>query len=273
MYELSRRLQFVVAYYLAIYVYGYVGFILVYYYVPAIMGDFIYALMYGLVEVFVFSLLAYIVYRRFGDKSFLHYLGFKREGLLDSLVLSSAPFALYNLLLATIAYLVLGVDPLSKFLTMTRECSVPPWFNQVSPAFLPIATILFWLLSGIVSFAFLQAFSIQVLSKISKKFLIPLVFILFVLYYNFPILTGKLKLDDVIFLGILFPLILYKYGNSIGLILTYTFLYEMPVRAAFLRGWGEPALWTLVSMQLTWGIASMVVTFIKILQARMNKSI
>jgi hypothetical protein len=184
----------------------------------------------------------------FRDKPLTHYLGFRKEGFLESLVLSSAFYALYMLLLAIIAYFVLRMDPFDQFLSSAFMCSVPLWFSRVDPLFLPVAAILFWLILGIVSLAFLQSFPINALSRASKKITIPLISILFIMLYNMPLLTWEWKLDDIIFLGILFPLILYKYGNSLGLVLSYTFLYEMPVRVAFLRGWGENAFWILVLM-------------------------
>lgn len=264
----SRRTQFAIAlYYLSIFVYTYFGIILIYYYITSHVLIVNLAFAIRLITVLTFSLLAYIVYRLFQDKPFTSYLGFRREGLFESLVLSSASFALPNLLLA-IAYLALGMNPLNRMLSIARECSVPSWFNHVDSRLLPFLAILFWFLGGIISFVFLQSFPIKVLSKTFRKFALPIISILFILYYNMPLLTGEWKFDDIIFLGIIFPIILYKYGNSIGLILTYTFLYEMPVRTAFLRGWGEQAFWILVSTQIIWGIISIVLTFTILLKTR-----
>ncbi len=62
----------------------------------------------------------------------------------------------------------------------------------------------------------------------------------------------------MVFLGLLFPTVLYLYRNSLGLIVSYVALYEMPVRAAVLRGWRALALKAFLLLQVSWGIAASI---------------
>lgn len=95
---------------------------------------------------------------------------------------------------------------------------------------------------------------------------------MFILLYNAPLLTGEWKLDDIIFLGVVYPTILYRYRNSLGLIVSYVALYEMPVRAAFLRGWGFDALNIVLLFQVAWGVTSIVIA-LTLIWSKIQKSL
>jgi len=90
-----------------VYIYAYVSVFLVRLF-SVVVSDFVYGFVFELVWVFVFFLLAYVVCKCFDCESFTSCLGFRREGFLESLVLSSASFAFPNLLLVVVGYLVLG---------------------------------------------------------------------------------------------------------------------------------------------------------------------
>jgi len=258
--DIREDLKIAVAYYVVAYAFVYGMTFLIHMYTADTIADkpaFVFLI--NILLLFAFLLVAYVFHRRMDGRAFREFIGFKREGLLESLIATAASFTALILVLAILAYLILGVKPLAKFIENAYTYRSTPWFDRVDPKLLPVAACMLWFISGTFHFALMQAFPYEVLSGRPKKYVIPLVSALSILYYNLPLLTGEWKLDDIVFLGVICPLIYYLYRNSLGIILNYVFFYEMPVLVAFLKGWGERAFWILFVGRLIWGLTCLSV--------------
>ena len=251
-----REVLLIGLYYLVIYIYIYVSSVYILKFSPELVRSPIFILIYIVIAIALYSLTAYMLYRRLGNGSFRRYLGFTSSSFLESLIFSSASITLPAIVLGIIAYVFYGVDLFERLFEATSNYDrylAPPWFDYVPKTFLPLVALLVWLFAGVVWFALVQAFPIQYLSRSLGIAAIPVASVMFILLYNAPLLTGEWKLDDIIFLGVVYPTILYRYRNSLGLIVSYVALYEIPVRAAFLRGWGFDALNIVLLFQVAWG--------------------
>jgi len=267
--DIREDLKIAVAYYVAAYTFLYGMVFSIHTYTADTIADkpaFIFLI--NILLLLVFLLVAYVFYRRMEGRAFKEFIGFKREGLVESLTATAASFTALNLVLAILAYSILGVNPLARFIENVYTYCSTPWFNRVDPKLLPVAAVMLWFVSGTFHFALMQAFPYEVLSGRPKKYVILLVSALSILYYNLPLLTGEWKLDDIVFLGIVCPLIYHLYRNSLGIILNYVFFYEMPVLVAFLKGWGEKAFWIFFVGRLIWGSTCLSVFAINRLKSK-----
>ncbi|MCE4610708.1 MAG: hypothetical protein F7B17_01910 [Desulfurococcales archaeon] len=259
-----RILASAILYYIIIYLYIYLGSILALKLGPPLISNPVFTFIYIVAAIILFLLTAYIIHRYVGvcsEAGFIRCLGLTTNGFLESLVFSSAIITLAAVVLGIASYILNGTNPFNEAVKATIRYayySSPEWFNSVPLRLLPVVSLLVWFLAGIMWFTFIQAFPLNLLSRSFGPSSIPLVSLSFILLYGAPLLTGNIKLDDILFLGITYTLILYKYNNSLGLITCYVLLYEMPVRASFLVGWGLNALKVVILLQLSWGITSIV---------------
>ncbi len=192
--DIREDAKITVAYYIATYAFSYGMAFLTYIYTAGTIADkpaFVFLINISLLSVFL--LVAYAFHRKMGGRAFREYIGFKKEGLLKSLIVTAAFFTALNLILATLAYLFLGVNLLAKLVENAYMYSSTPWFDHVDSKLLPVAAAVLWLVSGTIHFAFMQAFPYEALSRRPKKYVVPLVSALFISYYNLPLLTGEWK--------------------------------------------------------------------------------
>ncbi len=174
-------------------------------------------------------------------------LGLGVKGIWESLVYFGAIYSVTSLTLMGLG-LIMGINPLSILFKNALAYRGNPWFQTVPKPFLPIAALITWTLAGLFWVPFTIAYPYEMLGR---KYL-PIVMLGVILTYNSPLITWEWKLDDLLFLGVLFPLIYSRTRNSAGLIINYVALYEFPVAVAFLRGWGEPAFWSLIAFRIGW---------------------
>ncbi len=267
--DICERVKITVAYYIVTYVVSYgMAFLILIYTAGTIADKPVFVFLINILLLSVFLLIAYAFYRKIGGRAFREYIGLKKEGLLESLIVTAAFFAALNLILATLAYLFLGVNPLAKLVESAYMYSSTPWFDHIDPKLLPVAAAVLWLVSGTIHFAFMQAFPYEVLFGKLKKYVVPLISALFIPFYNLPLLTGEWKPDDIVFLGIICPLIYHLCRNSLGIILNYVFFYELPVLVAFLKGWGEEAFQIFLVGRLVWGLVCLLIFVVKYLEIK-----
>lgn len=258
--------------YLVAYFYLYVSGLYILKFRPGLAVKPIFTLLYITSYIIIFLLIAYIVHGRLCSGCFKQYLGFTGGNLLKSIVLSSASVFIPAAILGAAAYSLYGVNPFERLLEATiyyNRHYAPPWFDNVPRELLPLVALLVWLLAGVGWFAFVQSFPLLHLHRSLGVASIPIVSILFILLYNLPLITGDWDLGDIATLGVAYPIILYKYRNSLGLIVSYIILYEMPVRAAFLKGWGLSTLKVIIYLQAAWGAASTIMALALVLRRRM----
>jgi len=194
---------------------------------------------------------------RLKDGKFLGLLGFKREGLWRSLVYSGAALGIATVPIA----LFHRVSP-SRIVQMAIKHASsggwPVWMNHTSPMLLPAYAVVIWGISGILFLSLLIAYPYEILGA---RYL-PFISFMFTITYNLPLLTGEWVVDDVVVLGILFPVLYHMTRNSLGLIISYVLLYEYPVLVSFLKGWGMQAFVLLLFGRVIWEISCLItVTF------------
>ncbi|BES81827.1 hypothetical protein PABY_13940 [Pyrodictium abyssi] len=193
------------------------------------------------------------------QRSYMKCLGLSRRGLLESFILASAVWGVF--VAAGLAYAVargLGAGRLYEiYRGNAMTAPGPTWFSDLDPRILPVAASLFWMLTGLLCFSLVQAF---ILESLPRRPWSPLLAgVLFVAMYNAPLLTGEWKMDDVIVLGMAYPVAYYMARNSIGLIGAYVAVYELPVAAAVLHGWGEGCFRVFVALRAAVASASLLV--------------
>ncbi len=256
------RILAITLYYIVVFALIYAPTFYVLHYSPALSSDPLILLIYLAITLILLTLAAYMVHQRLCPGPFRGMLGLTFRDLRESLVLSSASFTLPFLILGAVELLG-GSNPLDTALKATisyayDESRAPPWFSHVPSKLLPLYAALVWSLAGLLWFSLVQSFPLSCLSQRLGPWSLSLVQLLFILLYNAPLLTGDWKPDDIIFLGLLFPTVLYLHRNSLGLIASYVALFEMPIRAAVLRGWGAQALKAFLLLQVAWGTAASI---------------
>ncbi|MCE4602340.1 MAG: hypothetical protein F7B18_04070 [Desulfurococcales archaeon] len=261
----SKVVLSTILYYIITYAYIYITSFFIIKYFPNLISNPAVTIATIIGAIAIFLVVAYLTYTLIlgcDESGFLQSLGLTTRNLLESLSFSSSSIAIPAIALGIIAYIG-GADPVRMiFEDVVRylENAPPPWFSEVPNHILPLASIAVWSLVGIVWFAFLQVFPLNLLSRVAGPASVLVVSLLFILIYGAPLLTGDWKPDDIVILGVLFPIVLYRYRNSLGAVMSYVLLYEMPVRAAFLQGWGFTALKILVALQALWGLISIIIT-------------
>ena len=257
------RILAIALYYIVVFALIYAPTFYVLHYSPALSSNPLILLLYLAITLILLTLAAYLVHQRLCPGPFRGMLGLTLRSIRESIVLSSASFTLPFLILGAVELLG-GSNPFETALKATvsyayDESRAPPWFSQVPSTLLPLYAALVWSLAGLLWFHLVQSFPLSCLSQPLGPWSLPLIQLLFILLYNAPLLTGDWKPDDIVFLGLVFPMVLYLYRNSLGLIVSYVALFEMPVRAAVLRGWGPSALKAFLLLQVSWGIAASIV--------------
>ncbi len=261
----SKVVLSTILYYIITYAYIYIISFFIIKYFPNLISNPAVTIATIIGAIAIFLVVAYLTYTLIlgcDESGFLQSLGLTTRNLLERLSFSSSSIAIPAIALGIIAYIG-GADPVRMiFEDVVRylENAPPPWFSEVPNHILPLASIAVWSLVGIVWFAFLQVFPLNLLSRVAGPASVLVVSLLFILIYGAPLLTGDWKPDDIVILGVLFPIVLYRYRNSLGAVMSYVLLYEMPVRAAFLQGWGFTALKILVALQALWGLISIIIT-------------
>jgi hypothetical protein len=181
----------------------------------------------SLLTVMVFTLTSFLMTRRISGKGwYLKSIGFRKKGLIESLLLASAlsifgPVAqLYTISTSGLNSLIQGLlgYPGSLYLILH---SLPD-------------SLLFFSMVGVLAFGFFQAFPYSLLNSVEDHLIIPLLVILWaVLYGAANIVMGTpLSLGDIGLFGVIFLLIYRHTGNSLGPILAYVLLAEEPAWVA-----------------------------------------
>ena len=255
-------------YYLIIFTIIYAPTFYVLRYSPGLSSDPLALLIYLALVLALLTTVAYLINQRLHPGPFREMLGLSFSGLRDSLVLSSASFSLPYLILGAIE-LLRGSNPFDTALKATLsyaydESRAPPWFSEVPTILLPLYAAMIWSLAGILWFSLVQSFPLRHLSRHLGPWSLPIVQLMSILLYNAPLVTGDWKPDDIVFLGMVFPTVLYLYRNSLGLIVSYVCFFEMPIRAAVLRGWGPSSFKVFLLLQVAWGIATSIAVLIGI---------
>ena len=203
--------------------------------------------------VFLLLLAYYISTPLRGKRGFLGLIGLRGRKTVSSLVVSGAFTAAPGLVLVGVA-LLMGLDLPGLVYENASRLTIP-WFEFLSGPTLPLAALAVWGLSGFVSFSLLQAFPYEIMSGERKLLPLLIVSLGFIGLYNLPLATGEWKLDDIIVLGILYPAAYAITRSSIGLIINYVALFELPLASAVLRGLGSQAFYWLMEARLALGIA------------------
>ncbi len=189
--------------------------------VPRILG--------ALLGLAIIATIFYALNRKARARSLLRLLGFRKEGMLRSFLWANA-FLLPLMVILIRIVLVSGPESLLANAPVTFPSSpIPPWY----PFFASTA----WILGGLTAFPFLQAYPYEEMAGLPKRFVVPLVAILWVGLYNAPLVTGAVIWDDIVFFGFLFTTAYHKSRNSIGLVAAYV-LAELPVWVLFAGTWG-----------------------------------
>ncbi|GEM_PF-3742000 len=179
----------------------------------------------------------------------------RRRGLLRSFILSSGVIMALNLIAIGYWMLVRGTS-LNSILRRMEELAdgyKVPWFGSVPPHLLPLAAIVIWSVSGFFYFTLVQAYGIE---KLGRKGVL-LAVIASSLLYNAPLLTGEWKPDDLLILCLLFPLVYWISGNSLGLVISYVTMFELPVAAAYTQGWGHAGFLLILGFRTVVGLLSL----------------
>jgi hypothetical protein len=176
------------------------------------------------------SAVVYLLNRRKEAQGVLRTLGLKKEGILSSFVWANA-FLLPILIFLSGMLLVSGPESLLANSSVPLPTPTPPWY----PLFASTA----WITSGVVAFPILQAYPYESLIDFPKRYVIPLIVVLWAGLYNASLLTGEFKPDDIIFFGFLFTVAYHKSRNSIGLVAAYV-LAEAPLWYVVAETWGVP---------------------------------
>ena len=133
--------------------------------------------------------------------------------------------------------------------------------ENTPPSLLPIYAILLWMGWGLLFFHVILAKAYE----LSGARTLPAISLTLVLLYNFPLLTGEWHLDDVLFLGVIFPIIYHFTRSSAGLVISYVLLYERPVLMAFLEGWGYSAFVAVLSVRVAWELICLIYLLLRLL--------
>ena len=189
--------------------------------VPRVLG--------ALLGLTIIAAIFYVLNRKEGARSLLRLLGFRKEGILRS-------FLWANAFLLPLLVTLLGIVSISgpeSFLANAGvtlpAAPIPQWY----PFFASTA----WIFGGLTVFPFLQAYPYEKMAGLPKRYVVPLIAILWVGLYNAPLVTGAVIWDDIVFFGFLFTTAYHKSRNSIGLVAAYV-LAELPVWAIFAGTWG-----------------------------------
>ena len=201
----------------------------------------------NLVGVGLMSMAACLIARYCLGKRPTQALGLRREGLLGSFLwpgMITAPLAI-SMLAGAYAFpeLIAGLGS-------------SEWLLHVSPRpYVPLVALLTWSLFGVSYFVLFQAFLYEILAERPRRYVLPTIWVLSCLLYNAPLMTGSWKLDDMLILGVLFPLVYARTRCSVGLIVTYVLVYEAPIKWAFWLSGGWPAFWTLLYARAIWCVS------------------
>lgn len=185
--------------------------------------------------------------------------GLRREGILESLMLAGAIYFIVVCLPAIIFILMSGANAKELITKWVESAEKPRWFYEFPRELVPLIALLVWSISGIGIFVFLQAFLYECLRFKPKKYVLPLVMATTCLIYNAPLVSGAWKPDDILVLGVLYPLVYHKTRNSVGLILTYVLIFEAPVLWAFWFGWGWTVFWYFIYCRFIWSLCCLLV--------------
>ncbi len=191
-----------------------------------------------------------------------------RRGLMRSFILSSAAIMALNLIAVVYWTLVRGTSIYSVLRRVEElaEGYRVPWFGSVPPHLLPFAALMIWSISGLFFFTLVQSYGIEKLGKRG----VPLAVIASSLLYNAPLLTGEWKPDDLLILCLIFPLVYWISGNSLGLVISYVAMFELPVAAAFTQGWGHPGFLLILGFRTVVGLLSLVSFLSSIIKMRVG---
>jgi hypothetical protein len=184
----------------------------------------------------------YFISKQFVGFWDLRMIGFKRENFVKSLLLASAVLTPIQIFIVVEANLV-GVN------SFTTRMAIP-WLSPPYQPWLPMYTIVLWLLSGLISFSIFQAFPHSLLKN--YRYSIIAIAVLWVGLYNAPLLTGQFLVEDILLLGILFLVVYHYTKNALGLIIIYVLAYEGPILWTIGVAWGTGALLLTLYARMIW---------------------
>jgi hypothetical protein len=144
-----------------------------------------------------------------------------RKYNLGNSFLWAAAFSTPIPLLWFIGTLIVGVD------TMLIAAK-PSWASPPISLQILMSALVLWIMAGVLAFIFWETFPYEFLKDFPKKFVIPLIVVLWAGLYNTPLSTGKFDSFDVIFFGFLFTWAYHKTRNIIGILMAYL-LNENPL--------------------------------------------
>ncbi len=205
------------------------------------------------ISITAFSLLLLLAME---GRNVIRLLGIRKEGLLESFLLSSGIIAIMNLMAIIYAMISMNVGLgaiLERARTLAETYRGAYWFEGMPSSLLPLAALVMWTAIGILYFSLIQAYGIE---KLGKKGILVAIMVS-ALLYNAPLVTGQWKVDDLLILCILFPVIYWITGNSLGLVASYVIMFELPVLAAFARAGYYSFLFMLLTRAAI-GLASLV---------------
>ena len=189
--------------------------------VPRILG--------ALVGLAIVATIFYALNRKAGGRPLLRLLGLRKKGILRSFLWANAVLLpLMVILLGS----VLVSGPESLLVNAQVPFPVPP-----IPPWYPIFGSTAWVLGGLTAFPFLQAYPYEEMNGLPKRYVVPLIVVLWVGLYNAPLITGAVIWDDIVLFGFLFAVAYHKSRNSIGLVAAYV-LAELPVWSLIAGTWG-----------------------------------
>jgi hypothetical protein len=191
---------------------------------------------------------------RFLDTWNPNQVGWTKENFFESFLWASMLLLPLTIAGLVIGY-VLGLETLINWWSINIQQPFPLW--------LPLYGIIFWILNGIIVFSFWVGYPQYLLKEDNKKYHLFIVSILFVFLYTKPILTGALKIVDIIWLGVIFIYLYHRYENSLSLILAYVLLFEGPVLWCFAIILGKIFLLILLYIRVIWCLIAAAILLIK----------
>jgi hypothetical protein len=180
-------------------------------------------------------------------------IGWSKEGFSESILWASALLLPLTFTALVVCY-IMGID------------NVKMWWDlgiEDPPLWIPLYGVLIWLIGGLMYFSLWQAFPIETLKEYPKKYILSMVSILFILLYNYPLVTSAFRPTDIIWLGIIFVAIYYKFRNSLALVLCYVFLFEGPVVWCFGVIFGDFFFLILLYIRALCSIAAIMFLIVK----------
>ena len=134
-----------------------------------------------------------------------------------------------------------------------------------------MAGIAYWSVNGVVSFSFLQAFPFETLRSYPRKYVVPGVALLFVLWSGHRYWGGTFRPDDILLLGAVSLLVYRYFRNSLSLVLAYVALFEPPILWCFGVAWNHSVFLAVIYARIVWcGLAVFVLIYRRLVEEEVS---